>query len=454
MDFSHNVDQQNSEAEVTDKHSAAAPYLHTQIITTREKFDELEDEWEALVEKAGGSVFQSFYWLNAWWKHYGSDRELHIILFKDNDKLVGIAPFYYDVSGIFGVEIARFLRFIGSTVPEGNTQGAFINYSVSDYLDVIVDPEYEQHVVDCLLAELEQIENNYSKVILQETTPASWIRRNLLTSLENTHWRYTLHECNKCPVLYIDEENREENLQAFINSSKSRRKLHRMMKAESNFKVRILDNQAEIDNLFPRFVELYQSRWNAMGYPGTFNDPRHFDFMQEVIRKMYLNERLWIVVVENIAGDVIAFDINLLQGNRVYIYLGSFDHTSKYSKFSPGNACQLYGIIQAYESGIRELHFLRGDEEYKYHLANGEIDNLQVAIDSPRHISPPTKMILRCNESWQNLKHLIQRELIVMSSNRKQFGNRSFAHIYLKNLSYRLRQKRLAKKHSSGQAQA
>ena len=51
-------------------------------ITDPGGFDALESEWEALHAESTATVFQSYAWLRAWWRHFGepfSTRELHLI---------------------------------------------------------------------------------------------------------------------------------------------------------------------------------------------------------------------------------------------------------------------------------------------------------------------------------------------------------------------------------------
>ena len=415
--------------------------LEVDVVTSEQAFNSLEYEWEILVDKSGGTVFQSFYWLFPWWKSYGAGAQLFILTVRKNDRLIGVAPFYLDILKIAGLPVTRYLRFIGSNVPSGYMKGTFIDYSVSDFLDVIVDQDHEHTVADCLLEELTNRSGEYHKIILQETRSDSWVQRVLLPEMRSREWSYRYLGSDVCPVLYLNCDDRDKLLQEFISKRKSRRKLNRMMESEKNFKVRILQSESEIEHYFPQFVALYQSRWNEMGYPGTFNDPRHHNFMLEVIRHKFKRHQLWFVVVETIEGEIIAFDINLLQGNAVYVYLGSFDHSSRYSKFSPGNAAQLFGIKHAVQSGIDELHLLRGDEKYKYDLTTDEIINSGIIIENPRKSTTSKNAVVRVSESWQYLRNLVHKELIVVNITRRHFGLIGLPGAYIKNLSSRIREK-------------
>ena len=50
--------------------------------------------WNELVVLSGGTVYQTFEWQSLWWASYGSRRSLHIVLFRADDAVVGIAPLF------------------------------------------------------------------------------------------------------------------------------------------------------------------------------------------------------------------------------------------------------------------------------------------------------------------------------------------------------------------------
>ncbi len=422
------------------QYAGAASGLKSELTDTIAGFDTLEHEWEELVEKAGGHVFQSFYWLNPWWKTYGTAHGLRIITFRHNRTLVGIAPLYLDTLNFAGWPALRTLRFIGSNPPESKMKGAFIDYSVSDFLDFIVHPEYEDQVAQHLLPVLRG-KIQFDKIQLQETIPNSFTQRKLVKKLTRDHHLCRIEEKQKSPVLFIDTEDRELKLQEYINQRKSRRKLNRKMEAGKNFQVRCLESMEEVEYYFPICVQLYQSRWNEMGYPGTFYEPEHYGFMEKVIREKLKRGALWFIVAETDEGEVIAFDINMLQNRGVYVYVGSFDPSSKYRRFSPGNAVQLHGIKMAYRNDIRELHLLRGEESYKFNLTDETLINSDVLVYEKHAMRFSAKSRIKLAEQWLNIRNKFYRELTVMAIHRREYGFAGFPRAYLKSFRDRFFEK-------------
>ncbi len=69
--------------------------LETSLVQTEEGFRSLQPEWDSLVERLDlPSPFHSWDWNYVWWKHFGGHRRLHVLLFRENGRLAGIAQLY------------------------------------------------------------------------------------------------------------------------------------------------------------------------------------------------------------------------------------------------------------------------------------------------------------------------------------------------------------------------
>lgn len=60
------------------------------------RIDELADygpAWDSLLDRTpGASFFQSFQWLAAYWRHFGDDQRLRVLVAVDDDRPIGILP--------------------------------------------------------------------------------------------------------------------------------------------------------------------------------------------------------------------------------------------------------------------------------------------------------------------------------------------------------------------------
>ena len=63
-------------------------------INDEQGFDQLSEIWNILLlAYKEATVHSTFEWLRTWWDHYGGSRKLLILVARDGEKTVGIAPF-------------------------------------------------------------------------------------------------------------------------------------------------------------------------------------------------------------------------------------------------------------------------------------------------------------------------------------------------------------------------
>jgi hypothetical protein len=68
------------------------PYLKE--ITDISRLSGYREAWKELLRQTpGGSFFQSLEWLEAYWKHYGKDKRLRVLIVEDAGQPTGILPF-------------------------------------------------------------------------------------------------------------------------------------------------------------------------------------------------------------------------------------------------------------------------------------------------------------------------------------------------------------------------
>src|SRR4051812_9773862 len=93
-----------------------SPMVLVQEVCTVEQLQPLAEEWTALVSNSPDATpFQSPEWLIPWWQHW-SEGDLWLLAFRENGRLLGIAPFFI---------LRKHLLLMGA--------------GVSDYLDVICE---------------------------------------------------------------------------------------------------------------------------------------------------------------------------------------------------------------------------------------------------------------------------------------------------------------------------
>ena len=84
------------------------------LISTGE-FAQMRQRWNSLLrESAADSVFLTHEWLFSWWQLFGRQNRLLVILvWTEEDELVGIAPFFIENRAVPLLGHIRMLSFIG-----------------------------------------------------------------------------------------------------------------------------------------------------------------------------------------------------------------------------------------------------------------------------------------------------------------------------------------------------
>lgn len=130
-----------------------APASGLQVSTRRlsaEEFLDSAEAWRALVRRSQADpVFLGWEWLSAWWETWAGPLALEPIIIGafHGDRLIGAAPLYRYLRRLAPGLTLRELHFIG-TAPriEGTVR--------SEYLDLLVDPQWQGPALDALAAQL------------------------------------------------------------------------------------------------------------------------------------------------------------------------------------------------------------------------------------------------------------------------------------------------------------
>ncbi len=316
-------------------------------------FERLEPEWNDLLHQGvSDTLFLTWEFQTAWWKHLGSGRLCLITVREDDGKLLGILPLFWDPS-----PNGR----IGETAGAGATLSLIGCIDVSDYLDVIAARGETGRVYPALVEALVRPDFPAWEHVQLCTLPAS-SPTNVQLKLQaqacglKTEWR--LHDVSPridLPATWdeylasLDKKQRHE----------IRRKLRRT--EESGARWRMVQSQEELEGAMADFIELHRK-----SQPGKHlsMDARMKGFFVEMARALQARDWLQLEFLE-VEGERAAGILSFVYNNEVLVYNSGYDPV-KFGHLSPGITLFAHSIQEAIESGRKAYDFLRGDEEYKY----------------------------------------------------------------------------------------
>jgi CelD/BcsL family acetyltransferase involved in cellulose biosynthesis len=301
--------------------------------------EQLAPEWWDLWRRIPSATpFQSPAWLIPWWRIF-SPGVLCVITAREAGRLVGLAPFYIE-QGVLGRRVLP------------------IGIAVSDYLDVLLDPECANAAAAAVVSHLNSRDIGWYEWELSDLAPdaAAFALPVPFGCTER------LQPSVPCPVLALPGDSnlllhavsphKRANLQNAGNRAR-RRGVLEYVQADS----------ATAPRLFASLIQLHTARWISRGEAGVLSDPRVQQFHREAVRLLFAARLLRLTGLK-IAGRIAAVHYGFLHRFRAYSYITGFD--PEFSFESPGALLLAHAIEQSIREGAVEFHFLRGKEKYKY----------------------------------------------------------------------------------------
>jgi CelD/BcsL family acetyltransferase involved in cellulose biosynthesis len=117
------------------------------------------------------------------------------------------------------------------------------------------------------------------------------------------------------------------------------------------------------DALLRQLIRLHGLRWESRGEAGVLSDPQVQDFHRRAVPRL-AEAGLARLYALRIGDTIAAVYYGLLHNGHAYGYLTGLD--PDFAHESPGTLIIAHAMEQAIREGVREFHFLRGGEAYKY----------------------------------------------------------------------------------------
>jgi CelD/BcsL family acetyltransferase involved in cellulose biosynthesis len=307
--------------------------LEIEEISTTAGLEALRPEWLELWDRtAAATPFQSPGWLLPWWRWFGNDGLLALAL-RSRGRLVGLVPLYVHRDG-----------GLRKLLPLG--------IGVSDYLD----PLLETDDADAVLRHLGQRADRFDRIDLENLRPGS----PLLEASAPGGWRAHAHAGEPCPVLALPEPG-----PPLAKAVPRLAKLPYYLRRAERLGAAALElaSAGTLGEFLGALFELHGARWQERGEGGVLADPTVRAFHREAAECLLASGRLRLHGLR-VDGRLVAVFHGFADRSRLHAYLGGFDPAVPH----PGLGALMIGhaVQAAAREGLREFHFLRGREAYKY----------------------------------------------------------------------------------------
>lgn len=332
------------------------------------------EPWDRL---ARGVPFRGWTWASAWWRHYGDGREgrsrLYVLCVLDGaHALVGLAPWYLDVSAAQG----RVLRFLGT------------GEVTSDHLTVLCQPGRENQVTEALAQWL----GGRHAQPGHEADDWDLLELSGVDADDPAVARLADHLAAGCCTVHrlagpngwrIELPDRWDDYLAMLSKShaKQLRRIERRLVDTGRVELHTVQRLEELPRAVEILVDLHQRRWRALGRSGCFASSRFEAFHRDVMPGLLVAGQLQLHWIE-LDGRPVAAEYQLASGGVVYAYQSGIEPDA--AACSPGSLAHLATIRRAIAQGCRAFDLLRGDEPYKAHWRARPYPMVRLRVVPPR----------------------------------------------------------------------
>ncbi len=307
-------------------------YLHT--------LDDLRQPWNEILRSGSAPLFCSPGWAEIWWKHFSRGNTPHAGAVEEAGRVIGIAPLRMQDGT---------LSFIGSD-------------NLFDFQDFIIEKGNEVAFYRALLQHLK--ETKTAKLDLGLLLPDSSVHRYLIPLAHEGRLKVS---CLQEDVTVAFDLPADAAAYLALLSGKQRHELlrkERRLNEEGEVSYRVHDraDSGDIDLFLQFFRESREDK-------NRFLTPQVELFMREIIQSGGAGGtlRLGILALNN---RPIATTLCFEHLNGMYLYNSGY--SPDYRWLSAGLLSKYYSILDSIAKRNKSYNFLKGAEQYKFHLGGKE----------------------------------------------------------------------------------
>lgn len=324
------------------------------------------EDWRRIAgESPAATVFQTWEWTEAWWRHCASSHRLRALVFRENGEVVGFAP----LTGSRLPSPLRTLRLAGT--------------GPSDYLDMLALPGWESVVASAFVAYLREHSRRWDWLDLQQIRPGAAADTLCDAAARDRVEVWQGETCPYLPLIPGDWEGVRKSL-----GKKLRQNIGyygRALEKQYMVEYRMANHETLADDL-DAFFFLHQKRWNKRWLPGAFASRQTRKFHEAAARNL-LDAGMLRLHTLSLDGTIQAALYCFHKDDRTCYYLSGFE--PEMSRLSIGTVLTAHAIRHAAEKdGAHEFDFLRGNEAYKYRWGAIDRHNRRLSLTRSGGVRP------------------------------------------------------------------
>jgi CelD/BcsL family acetyltransferase involved in cellulose biosynthesis len=337
--------------------------LSVEEVSDIERFRSLRESWHRLLGESGeNNIFLTWEWLFTWWQHYRRDKKLRILLIKDAESIIAIAPLMQSryKKGFITVDVVENI-----CSSKCGYSGIILTKRQSEAVETLVQYFKELVVREKIIVRISNIPEKSSFLVQFQKNGPEFSKYLFLNT----------KPVAICPYITLPA-TWEEFLHTL--SKKRRGNLRRAMESlRKNFRCEFAkySNSADLRNALQTLFELHRQRWQSSYVGKKFTKSETRNFYTDITESFSQNNWLDFSFLK-LDGKPVSACWCLIYDRVFYYETIAFD--PNYAEYSVGTLHLMQLIENAIKNGGRKFDFLQGAETYKAHWTQQQITNFQI----------------------------------------------------------------------------
>jgi len=327
--------------------------IKTRIVYDENEFALLKEQWEGLFNNSvDGSIYLTYQWIYTWWQHFGKKVELNLVIFEEDDKIIGIVPLMVKKYRLVFINVNA-LEVIGAN--NINHVGLFLRGHEKKGIEAFFKYIREELSNRKLILRLSFVPDDYPV--------AHKIYQYMTTGTDN----FGVYSKLVTLAPYIPLPSSWDEYYGSIG--RRRRKVLKRSLGALEKKHRVdfgFFDDTTLNEGLKTLFNLHQARWESENVRGIFSGESMRNFYAAVARE-FMNSG-WLRFSYLTIDDEIAYvEFNYELAGKLYSATAA--RNIKFAEYGVGHIHQMYLIKYAINNNLTEIDLLKGDEPYKLYWA-------------------------------------------------------------------------------------
>lgn len=308
------------------------------VINHLEELTDYKEEWnKILTDNKNTNPFLEFDWIENWWKYFGKEHSLFILIMQMQDRIVGFCPFM--------ILHHRFYQEI-----------TFIGYPEASYMDFILASDYRDQSIQASLDFIRNLKGRYI-LHLHGIYEEAYSDKVLLDYFNHNKDVFFIRSFDD-PFIQIDKD-----FSSFLKKRSKYSSLKTLIRSMNKLEDAATVTYRRLSSSeFDDIIQLYEKRWKRRYDASKFLKRKHQDFFRAIADDTNMSFDIMVYGLK-LGNRLIAFIFGFLFNGTYYLY--RISHDNDFSVYGPGKII-LYKLLEdCFQNNLLVIDLGLGYARYK-----------------------------------------------------------------------------------------